>query len=412
MTTHFMGRLARSTFLGCGVAVASLAAAVPAFSKDVITFAAAVFAEAGRGEKAKAWVESFNQSQDQVEVQPIAIPFSSLANTVFTQMGGGGGPDLVRFDQTDYFAAAPSGRLMALEDVIGVDAYQFMAPDRFLTVEGKRYGLLFDTTGYALLYNTSILPEPPTTFDAFLKAAKDHTGNGTYGFAYRATMAERAGFWQDLCNFVFGNGGRWSDENGNLTLNSPEVVAGVAAYKQVYDAEIIPRGADAATYRRMFWENKIAMNIDNGGVAAIFHQNSPELTFAAAPSPFPDPAQGLIMTVLAVNANTKNKDAATAFIEWAYAPENQKALQKAMGTSVGTVLNLTAEERAEQPWLAVYEKQMETALPQLVMGHEDKTPEIQQVVLEQVLKVLQGGVEPQAAMDQAQRLVERRVLRN
>jgi len=412
MTPHFMGRITRSALLACGVAAASLAHTAPAFSKDVITFAAAVFAEAGRGEKAKAWVEAFNQSQDEVEVQPIAIPFSTLANTVFTQMGGGGGPDLVRFDQTDYFAAAPTGRLLPIDEIVDTSGYDFMPPDRFLMVDGVRYGLLFDTTGYALLYNASILPEPPTTFDAFLQAAKDHTGDGIYGFAYRATMAERAGFWQDICNFVYGQGGRWSDEAGNLTLNSPEVVAGVAAYKAVYDAEIIPKGADAATYRRMFWENKIAMNIDNGGVAAIFHQNSPELAFAAAPSPFPDPAQGLIMTMLAVNANTQHKDAVATFIEWAYAPENQKTLQQAMGTGVGTVLDLSAEERAEQPWLAVYDKQMETALPQLVMGHEDKTPEIQQVVLEQVLEVLQGGADPQEAMDRAQRLVERRVLRN
>ncbi len=412
MTPRFMGRVTRSALLACGVAATTLVCTAPAFSKDVITFAAAVFAEAGRGEKAKAWVESFNRSQDEVEVQPIAIPFSTLANTVFTQMGGGGGPDLVRFDQTDYFSAAPSGRLLPIDEVVDTSAYAFMPPDRFLPVDGKRYGLLFDITGYALLYNTSILPEPPTTFDAFLQAAKDHTRDGIYGFAFRATMAERAGFWQDLCNFVFGHGRRWSDDAGNLTLNSPEVVAGVAAYKAVYDAEVIPKGADAATYRRMFWENKIAMNIDNGGVAAIFHQNSPELTFAAAPSPFPDPAQGLIMTMLSVNANTQHKDAAATFITWAYAPENQKALQQAMGTSVGTVLELTPEEQAEQPWLAVYDKQMETALPQLVMGHEDKTPEIQQVVLEKVLEVLQGGADPQEAMDQAQRLVERRVLRN
>jgi multiple sugar transport system substrate-binding protein len=412
MTIRILGRVARSTLLGCSVVAASLAGATPVFAKDQITFAAAVFAEAGRGPKAKAWVDTFNQSQDQVEVQPIAIPFSSLANTVFTQMGGGGGPDLVRFDQTDYFVAVPSGRVLPLDGLIDETAYHFMPPDRYMKVDGKRYGLLFDTTGYALLYNTSILPKPPNSFDTFLQAAKEHTKDDIYGFAYRATMAERAGFWQDLCNFVYGFGGRWSDENGKLTLNSPKVVAGVNAYKQVYDAGIIPKGADAATYRRMFWENKIAMNVDNGGVAAIFHQNSPELTFEAAPSPFPDPAQGLIMTVLAVNANTKNKDAAVAFIKWAYMPENQKTLQAAMGTNVGTILNLTAEERAKQPWLAIYEKQMETALPQLVMGHEDKTPEIQQVVLEQVLKVLQGGTDPQEAMDVAQRLVERRVLRN
>jgi len=82
-----------------------------------------------------------------------------------------------------------------------------------------------------------------------------------------------------------------------------------------------------------------------------------------------------------------------------------------MGTGVGTKLDMSAEEQAKQPWLKVYEGQMQNALPQLVMGHESKTPEIQQIVLEQVLKVLLENADPKDAMDRAQTLVERRVLR-
>ena len=402
--------LLRLALAGSAV-LATLGLSGNAFAKDTVTFAAAVFAEAGRGDRVRAWIDAFNASQDEVFVEPVAIPFSSLANTVFTQMGGGGGPDLVRFDQTDFFAALPSGRLRPLDDLIDETAFDFAAPDRFMKVDGKRYGLLFDTTGYALIYNSELVPEPPADFDTFLTVAKEQTANGNFGFAYRATMAERAGFWQDVTNFVYGFGGRWSDGNGKLTLNSPEVVAGIAAYKTVYDAEIIPKGADAATYRRMFWEGKIAMNVDNGGVAAIFSQNAPDLPFKVAPSPFPDPAQGLIMTMLAINANSKNPEAAAKFINWVYAPENQNALLQAMGTNVGTNVDLTAEQLAERPWLPAYAKQMESALPQVVLGFEDKTPEIQQIVLEQVLQVLQGGSEPQAAMDRAQALAERRVRR-
>ncbi|MQB44945.1 sugar ABC transporter substrate-binding protein [Rhizobium sp. ICMP 5592] len=393
------------------LALAAMAGSAFAQAKETITFAAAMFSEAGRGDRAKAWVDKFNKSQAKVEVQPIAIPFSSFANTVFTQMGGGGGPDIIRFDQIDYFAAVPSGRILPLNDVIKDGDYKFTAPDKYLKVDGKRYGVIFDTTGYAMLYNKGLLKDGvPTTFDAFLETAKKMTGNGQFGYAYRATMAERAGFWQDLCNYVFGFGGRWS-KDGKLTVNSPEVVAGVAAYKKAYDLDITPKGADAATYRRMFWEGKVAMEIDNGGVAAIFHQNSPNLAFAAAPSPFPTSAQGLIMTMLSINANTKHKDAAVAFLKWALEPENQKELSTAMGTLIGTVVDRTPEENAAQPWLAVYDKQVENAVPQLVMGMETKTPEIQQIVLENVLKVLQGGTDPQEAMDTAQKLIERRVLR-
>lgn len=392
-------------------AALALGTATPTLAQDTITFVAATFAEAGRGDRLRDWVEGFNASQDDVRVEPVAIPFSNLANTVFTQMGGGGGPDIVRFDQTDFFAAIPSGRLLPLDDMIDETKFDFLGPDQYMKVDDVRYGLLFDTTGYALLYNTDLVPEPPADFESFLEVAQEQTADGNFGFAYRATMAERAGFWQDVCNFVFGFGGRWSDGDGNLTLNSPEVVAGIAAYKRVYDSGAIPSGTDAATYRRMFWEGKIAMNVDNGGVAAIFDQNAPDLPFEVAPSPFPDEAQGLIMTALAVNANTQHPDAAAAFINWAYLPENQAALLDAMGTNVGTSVQLDADALALRPWLPAYEAQMANAVPQVVLGFEANTPEIQQVVLEAVLQVLQADADPQAAMDQAQAMAERLIQR-
>src|SRR6266516_5268211 len=87
-----------------GLMLAMACSSALAQNKAVLTFAGATFAEAGRGDKLRAWVDKYNKSQDKIEIQPIAIPFSTLANTVFTQMGGGGGPDLVRFDQIDFYA--------------------------------------------------------------------------------------------------------------------------------------------------------------------------------------------------------------------------------------------------------------------------------------------------------------------
>jgi multiple sugar transport system substrate-binding protein len=411
-------RLHRRMFVS-GALAAALSASTsftPAFAqtKQVLTFAGVTFSEAGRGDRLKAWVEKFNKSQDKIEVQPVALPFATLANTVFTQMGGGGGPDLVRFDQIDFYAAVAAKRILPFDDEIKDSDYSFTAPDKYLKVDGKRYGIPFEISNYVLLYNKTLVKDgkAPTTFDEFLETAKAATGGGNYGFAYRATMAERPGFWQDLCNFVYGFGGRWSDDAGNLTINSPKVIEGVSAYKKVYDAGVTPKGTDASTYRRMFWENKLAMEIDNGGVAGIFYQQAPNLPLAAAPSPFPTRAQGLILAPLTVNANTKNKDAAFTFVKWALQPENQKDLQDLLGASnVATVVERSPEVLTAQPWLKVYDEQTPNSVPQLVAGHETKTPEIQQIVLEQVLKVLQGGADPKKAMDDAQRMVQSRVLR-
>jgi multiple sugar transport system substrate-binding protein len=399
-----------------GVALAltvapSLMQSLQAQEKTTLSFAGVTFSEAGRGDRLRAWVDKFNKSQSKIEVQTLGMPFATFANTMFTQMGGGGGPDLIRFDTIDFYAAVPAGRILPFDDYIKDSDFKFSAPNDYLKVNGKRYGVAFEISNYVMMYNPALLKDGkvPATFDELLTAARAATGNGNYGYAYRATMAERNGFWQDLCNYVFGFGGRWSD-GANLTLNSPKVIEGVAAYKKMYDSGAIPKGADAATYRRMFWENKVAIEIDNGGVAGIFNQQAPNLAFQAAPSPFPTRAQGLILAPLTVNANTKNKDAAFTFVKWALQPENQKDLQDILGaSSVATVVPRSAEDLAKKPWLKVYDEQTENAVPQLVGGFEVRTPELQQIIIEQVLKVLQGGMDPKKAMDEAQDLAVARM---
>lgn len=398
-----------------GLSAAALAAgplARPALAqstRETISFAGVTFTEAGRGDRLRAWVDTFNKSQDKIEVTTFGLPFASFANTMFTQMGGGAGPDLIRFDQIDYYAAIAAKRVLPLDEL--ESGYKWIATDKYMKVDGKRYAIIFESSNYVLLYDKALVKDAPANFDEFLAAAKKATEGTTYGYAYRASMAERPGFWQDVCNFVYGFGGRWS--NGTeLTLNDPKVIDGITAYKRMYDAGAIPKGADAATYRRMFWEGKLAMEIDNGGVAGIFKQQAPTLDLGAAPSPFPTRYQGLILAPLTVNANTKHKEAAFTFIRWALEPTQQRELQDILGAgNPATVVPRTEAELAAKPWLQVYDDQTPYSVPQLVEGFEVKTPEVQQIVLEQVLRVLQSGNDPKRAMDEAQRQAVARLRR-
>lgn len=381
--------------------------------KQVVTFAAASFAEPGRGDKMRAWIGKFNQSQDQVEIQPVTVPFSSFASTIFTQMGGNAGPDLVRFDLPEFYAAVDAKRLAPIGDVIADGAFPLTGPDQYMKVAGQRYGVVFEVSNYAMVYNKALLKgAPPANFDEFLAAAKSATSAGNFGYAYRATMAERGGFWYDLCNYVYGFGGRWSDAQGNPTINSPKVIEGIAAYKKVYDASVIPKGADAATYRRMFAEGKIAMQVDNGGVAANLATQAKGFEVGAAPSPFPTRAQGMILAPISINANSKNKAAAGTFLKWMLTPEAQRELQLIHGaSSVAIAVPRTDEEVAKWPWITTYDQQTANAVPALPQGLEVKAPEIQTIVIEQVIRVLQGGVDPAKAMNDAQQTVLTRVLK-
>jgi multiple sugar transport system substrate-binding protein len=369
-----------------------------------ITFAASMLGEPKRGPLLVELVERFNASQSAVHVAPVTTPFSSFGTTMFTQMGGGGGPDVIAFDQPNIYAAAEAGLLVPLDDV--VKGVQLLPGNNSLIVEGTRYGVALDISNYALIYNPDLVSKVPTTFEELVAEAKAQTRNDIYGFAFRHTQAEEAGVWYDLSNYVYGNGGHWAVD-GKPTINSPETVAGVSAYKALYDANVIPRGTDAATYRRMFAEGKIAMMIDNGGIPTVLNGTNPNARIAAAPAPLPTRAIGQVMAALAINGNSKHPEAAKAFLAWFLSPEVQTEVQGFLGGSTAaTVIPRTAAELERAPYIAVFDGLGDVALPFMPEGLEARTPEIRNIVVEAVLKALAGQTDVKTALDEAQARVE------
>lgn len=370
---------------------------------QTITFAAATFAETGRGPLLEAWLKTFNSSQDKVRVVPASIPFPTFAATILTRMGGGTGPDIIRFDASDFAQAADAGLLESLDKVVDTSKYDFIkAPDKTNFVNGKRYGVMFEIANYAMIYNTSLVQTPPKTFDEFLTQAKESTTSDVFGFGMRQTLPEEAGMWQDVMNFVYGFGGKWSDGK-KLTLNSSKVIDGINAYKEVYDANVIPKGATASTYRTMFGAGKLAMEIDNGGVAGVIQAMDPNLKISAAPNPFPEKSFGGIQTPTGVNKNSKDLEGANAFIKWMLEPKNQQSLQLVLGSSsVATQTTRTPAQLEKIPYAAVYDDLTQYSLPQTVKGFEAKTPAIRKIVITQVISAIQGQQSVKEAMDQAQ----------
>lgn len=409
------------SFLGAGVAISLLATACSGGAKGngatsddpvTLTFAAVTFTESGRGEALTEWVQGFNDSQDRITVEPLGIPFATFAQTVLTQAAGGEGPDLIRWDQADYVQAATEGLLEPLEDHIDFSKYNLIeGTDKYTIIDDERYGVMFDVSSYALIYNPELVSQPPTTPEEFRSVAKELTGDGKFGMAFRQTKEQEPGMMQDLFNYVYGFGGAFSDGE-QLTFNSPEVIEGLSFYQDLYNDQVIPQGADAATYRRMMAEGLVAMNIDNGGVPSILHGQNPDLNLAAARNPFPVDAQGGIFVPMTINANSKHPEAAAEFIEWMLESENQVALQSVMGAStVATVTERPAEQIAAAPYLEVFDELVQTARPQVIEGFEAKTPQLRTIIVDEVLNALHGTKTMQEAMDDAQKAGEALVSR-
>jgi multiple sugar transport system substrate-binding protein len=368
-----------------------------------LAFAASTFGDPGRGPQLTKWVEGFNKSQNKIQVSPAAVPYPTFGQTVLTQMGSGKGPDLVRFDMPEFESASDAGLIAPLDKVVAVGKYNLIKqPDQFMVHDGVRHGVIFEASNYAMFYNEDLIPQPPTTYQQFFSTAKSLTKDGVYGLAFRQTEAEEAGVWQDIFNYVYGFGGAWSDGK-NLTINSPANLKGLQAFKDLYDANVIPRGADAATFRRMFAEGKVGMELNNGGYVTATRGQNPKLKFSIAPIPFPVRKQGAILAPIVINEASPAKEEAATFIRWVLEPRNQVKLQEILGaSSVATTTKRSAESLKQTPFLTTFDELTASSLPQVVLGFEAKTPDIRKVVVQNVIAALQGKVGLKPALDRAQ----------
>jgi len=368
-----------------------------------VTFAASTFGDPGRGPLLLALVDEFNASQDSVRVAAAAVPYPTFGQTILTQMGSGLGPDLIRFDMPEFASASDAGLIEPLDELIDVSEYELLEqPDQFMVHDGVRHGIIFEASNYGMFYNADLIPEPPTDFDEFFETAKALTEGETFGLAFRQTEAEEAGVWQDIFNYVYGFGGAWSDGE-ELTINRAENLEGLEKYQALYDVPVIPKGADAATFRRMFAEGKVGMELNNGGYASATKGQAPDLNFSVAPIPFPVRAQGAILAPIVINAASPAKDAAATFIKWVLEPENQVKLQEILGaSSVATTTERSAESLEEMPFLTVFDELTETSLPHVVLGFEARTPDIRKIVVQNVIAALQGEQTMAEALDKAQ----------
>jgi multiple sugar transport system substrate-binding protein len=372
-----------------------------------ITFAASTLGDPGRGPGLQKLMDEYNASQDLVKVEAASVPFPSFGQTVLTQMGGGEGPDVVRFDMPEFSTAASSGLLEPLDDKIDAEKLKLIpGPDKYLTVDDHRYGVVFENSNYGMFYNKDLIPEAPKTFEEFVQAAKDTTKGDVYGLAFRQTQAEEAGVWQDIFNYVLGFGGDWSDGE-KLTIDSPKVIEGLKAYQQLYDANVIPKGADAATFRKMFANGKVGMELNNGGYVTATKSANANLNFSVARIPFPEKKQGALLAPITINANSKHKDASMNFINWLLEPTQQVKLQEVLGaSSVATPTERSAASLEKFPFLPELDKLTDSGVPQIVNGFGPQTADIRHIVVSEVLAALQGQQDMETAMEKAQKQAE------
>ncbi|MGW4423224.1 ABC transporter substrate-binding protein [Streptosporangium sp. NPDC004631] len=377
--------------------------------KVELSFANWQWLEPGRGDRLWKSMLEYEKVNPKVSFKKVSATRAEYEKTVQTQMGAGGGPDVL---------IVPPALLHQLEAANLLVPLEGVADDPHIekeTLKGKRLVYTWEVVNFGFFWNKKLLAQadvkPPTDMAGLLTAASAITKKtGKPGFAVRTSTAELNPWWADFASWPYGFGGGWS-KDGKLTINDPKNVEAVTALKKLYASGAMPIGDDASTFRSRFANGEIGMMFDNASVLFTILAGNKELTsedIGVATLPFPTDNSSQITNFVGVNKNSKHQAEAMGFIKWLGSQEGQKASAE----GVFPTLNATAaappdDVAAEYPWIKVYREQAKSALGSpFIPGFELSTPQISTVVMKAIESVLVNNQDPATALDQAQKAAE------
>ncbi|MEZ3160801.1 extracellular solute-binding protein [Microbacterium sp. BWT-B31] len=360
-----------------------------------LTFSNWQFLEDGKGPILWDAVKDYTGPNGDVSLTKVEIPFANYADKLSTELGAGGGPDVMVLQDSQFVALADAGVLEPLDDIaeeLGDSLNNTNEAGYFLDTQ---YGFNWERPTYnTVIYNKDLFAElgleVPTTFDEFLTTAKAITdAKGIPGWAGRHQTAELDGWTLEMANWIYGFGGELSDGE-KLTIANPKNVEAVEAFLETFASGVAPIGDDASTFRAKFGQGQVGMLFENSGVATTLTSNPDNIitgqNLGAAPLPM-EFAGSNSQLIIAVNAASDNKEAAKDFVRWVLGEEGQTAVRAGLGASaMATDVEPDAEFLAANPWATQFLEAAKTSRSTLVEGFETDS----KVIWREVLTAIEG----------------------
>jgi len=270
-----------------------------------------------------------------VDYQPIPDKFQDKLKAM---MAGGTAPDVFYVDDQLMTAFAPSGQLLALDDLMaqgGVKAADFIPA--LLTqykLDNKIYALPKDWGTLGLIY----LPEAfaaagiaePTdawTWDDLRAASQKIAATGKYGgFCMNAD-------WARFAPFAFSYGGAYaSADYKTATIDSPAVKTAAQFVADMFKEKSLVRAADvgAGWCGEAIGKKLVGITTEGGWMVNFMKQNYADVKWTAAliPSGPKTRADVIFENGLGINGATKYPIASAAFLFFVTGEANQGEIVK------------------------------------------------------------------------------------
>jgi multiple sugar transport system substrate-binding protein len=370
------------------------------------------FTEGVFADNVKKMLKTYEAARPGVTLNFQATSYNDYPTTIKTQIGAGGGPDVMVLLDQDFFQLQKAGSLAPLTSITDAQVATLRPANQTAVFGSDRMGYIWETVIYGYLYNKDLYQQagisaPPTDFAGLLtdcKAIKDKTGK--WGYAARNMTNEIGAWYEDFTGtWIIGYGGAWTDDAGKFTVNSAANIQAVTDFATLYSSGCFNTGVKASVFRPSFIAGDVATLMDNAnaGYTYVTGGGLTDAQMGSGPLPFPTKFSGMQQLYLTINKNTKVAALAQDFMNWLMEPAQQQQLVEvtAPQTTASTVIPSDTFNQAH-PWAMHYYSQADNGKSLLMNVRPELTNQLATTVMPFIEQVLAGQMSATDAMNAAQ----------
>lgn len=333
-----------------------------------------------------------------VKVEPVSV--LETANKV--QLAGplGKGPDVFPCLSGQLGMLVSTGTVSPIEKSL-LDLKHFIEVGiEAATYFGKLYGVPYDISSVALIYNRELMPDPPDTMAELIQRSRELKVRGLFGVLWPLeNFYYTYGIMKGYGGYVFGK----TDDEWNVRdigLDNAGSARAIKLLKTLRDEGLVPVGTDHVVSQTKFTEKKACAIIDGPWVIAGVKQAG--IKYGVAPIPKLDngkyPAPFVSLKWWHISSYSKRKGDALKFIAYITSADAMyKSFKAAEGIPTRTDVLAMTDVRST-PEVAGFGAQASycSVLPDIPAMNAVWTPMNQAIEL-----ALRGDKTPEAALADA-----------
>jgi len=373
---------------GDGASPGGAASQAPEVDTGAASGDVTVWAMGTEGENLQVVADAFMEENPDIAVEVTAVPFDAAHDRIVAAIAGGEGPDVTQIGTTWMGEFATLGGLDPTPSNIDPSAF-FEGAWNTTVVDGTSYGVPWYVETRLVYYRTDLaeeggVTEPPATWDDLKALAEGIQGAGAeYGINLQPGGT---GSWQTFMPFFWQAGGEIMDADGNFTLDGEPCVEALTYYDSYFEEGLTAAAAGDVPLEGQFANGDVGAFISGPWMVGIVTDAGadPE-TWTVAHQPTEEAGTSFVGgSNLGVLADSDNKEAAWAFIEYLSQPEVQVTWYETVSDLPSVQSAWDDEALAGDELLAAFGDQLADAkAPPAIATWEEVAAEID-AVIEQV----------------------------